>query len=377
MAQSGQQQGQQDNSMWPIWVVCAFFVFFAGLWYLEHTIIVRVVFAIKLFEISIIDLFTTKLIPLQQFMRQANPESINIKQLVAISRVVGSAMSIPIAVFFLLMAFILYRSNTKSRFRTIHSMSSLAEQEKLNWPYIVPVLGLDLVNESIDEGPWAMTTPPMRFAKQYKLLKEEKPIVDDAVLSRNVHVKVTVKHGKAGRLFAKQLGKPWEDIWKLPPYIRALFAIFAAKAEGDRAPAVALLRQIAASASHYPIKVDQLDFKGADDLLRKHEKSKIVGKVLSQHAYMTTVMASMIEIARLDGVLASAEFLWLKPVDRTLWYVLNTVGRQTAPCEVAGIFAHWLAERRLGKAMLIPMVEEASFALESAISELIYIPDEK
>ena len=32
-----------------------------------------------------------------------------------------------------------------------------------------------------------------------------------------------------------------------------------------------------------------------------------------------------------------------------LWYTLNTVGRQTPFLEVAGIFAHWIAEREAGR----------------------------
>ncbi len=54
-----------------------------------------------------------------------------------------------------------------------------------------------------------------------------------------------------------------------------------------------------------------------------------------------------------DGVQASADFLWLKPIDRRLWYMLNTVGRQTPFAEVAGPYAHWLAEREMGKRILM------------------------
>ena len=57
------------------------------------------------------------------------------------------------------------------------------------------------------------------------------------------------------------------------------------------------------------------------------------------------LIASLLEMARIDGVLASAEFLWLKPVDRRMWYMLNCVGRQTAVAEIAGLFAHWQAEK--------------------------------
>lgn len=85
----------------------------------------------------------------------------------------------------------------------------------------------------------------------------------------------------------------------------------------------------------------------------------------------------MLEAARTDGVLATAEFIWLKAVDRRLWYMLNSVGRKTAFPEVAGPFAHWKIEKRLRRPLKVPMVDTAVDAMEEAISEIIYKPDEK
>jgi intracellular multiplication protein IcmP len=97
---------------------------------------------------------------------------------------------------------------------------------------------------------------------------------------------------------------------------------------------------------------------------------------MKQHAFVNTVMASMLMTARNDGVLASADFLWLKLVDRQLWFMLNSVGRKTPFAEVAGIFAHWHAELLLGQPIKIPVIEEAINGLELAISEVIYVPEE-
>jgi intracellular multiplication protein IcmP len=85
-----------------------------------------------------------------------------------------------------------------------------------------------------------------------------------------------------------------------------------------------------------------------------------------------TVMASMLEAARLDGVLSSAEFLWLKPIDRQLWFMLNSVGRWTAVVEVGGPFAHWLAEKEIGRPIKTPLVDQATKALEIAMQEIVY-----
>ena len=82
-------------------------------------------------------------------------------------------------------------------------------------------------------------------------------------------------------------------------------------------------------------------------------------------------MATMLEIARSDGVLASSEFLWLKPVDRQLWFMLNSVGRQTAVGEIAGGIAHWLAEKKVGRALRTPMIKEAVNSLAAALEDTL------
>ena len=157
----------------------------------------------------------------------------------------------------------------------------------------------------------------------------------------------------------------------LPIYIKALIIIFVARAQRDRAVASKLLKQIAASAAS-----GKLDFSGVEETLRKYKHSKVVKWLEGRHAYVYSLMATMLEIARVDGVLATAEFLWLKPVDRRLWYVLNSVGRQTSVVEVSGPFSHWLAEKKMGRALKTPMVKSAVDALENTMLDTLFVPDE-
>jgi intracellular multiplication protein IcmP len=120
-----------------------------------------------------------------------------------------------------------------------------------------------------------------------------------------------------------------------------------------------------------------MDFRGVDALLKKHENTKVVQKILQSHAYVMTVMAAMLVGARMDGVQATADFLWLKPIDRRLWYVLNTMGRQTPFVESAGPYAHYVAEKEAGRKLLIPMIESATNALELALKSMVYHPEEE
>ena len=52
--------------------------------------------------------------------------------------------------------------------------------------------------------------------------------------------------------------------------------------------------------------------------------------VTARHAYATTAMMTLLNTARLHaGVLAPAQFAWLKLVDRSLWYALHSLGYET------------------------------------------------
>lgn len=120
----------------------------------------------------------------------------------------------------------------------------------------------------------------------------------------------------------------------------------------------------------------KLDFTGVSEAAMKYANDKAVQKVIGKHAYVLTVMASLLELARNDGVFATSDFLWLKPVDRRLWYMLNTVGRQTAVPEVAGVYAHWITEHKIQRPLLVPMIDEAVKGLEIALNEIVYEPEE-
>ena len=169
-----------------------------------------------------------------------------------------------------------------------------------------------------------------------------------------------------------QLGPYWEGFDALPPHVGAIFAALAAKLNRDRSASANLFKQINLSSG----SDGHLNFSGYKELLHKHMNSVGVQKIIQRHAYLLTVMASLLQQCRADGVMATADFLWLKPIDRPLWYMLNSVGRQTPFSEVAGPFAHWLAEKELGRKSMVPMVDESLKALEMAIADIKLTPEQ-
>ncbi len=363
------QQSQGDHSLAPLWLSIGAFALLYFIWYFANQQIVWFVLKVKFVETLFMSLFSSQAQNLLQIIQTAQSGGVGFADFAQITKIAGSYFAYPVAAILVVLALILYFGNPISRFKKTYNMKRLFDAEKFNYPQIVPVSNVDLVAEHVDKGPWSMAMTPMQFAKRYKLLQEvHTPGVG---LGAKENISVIVLRGEAHQAFALQVGPLWPGPDKLNIYTKALFAAFIARANRDSDSATALLRRIAASSAS-----GKLDFLGAQELFDKHKNSKIAQRVIERHAYTMTVMASAIMAAREDGVLASADFLWLKVVDRRLWFMLNAVGRQTPHSEISGPFAHWLAERELGRKISTPMVEEAVNALDLAIKEVIYIPDE-
>jgi len=368
--------GQSDNSAGILWGIAAIFAVFGIVWYAFKTYIVSCYLWIKLYEVKMIALFTWSdyLDRLQTAIMAgiANPHDVKFPDLMLIGAGVGDYLRIPFVILLIIMAFFVYQSNTARTYRNTYKMKDLAKLERENWPQIVPVANLDILKMDIDSGPWAMAMTPMQFCKRYKILEEIRVRRTEGMSRKDWdRIDVVLKRGPTNKLFAMQLGPLWSGSDRLPPYMRALFAAFAARINADSKGAEKLLRQLSATST------SKLDTSGTNELMRKHENTKLVQQIVQNHAYVFTVLASMLQGAREDGVQASADFLWLKPLDRRLWYILNVVGRQTPYVEVAGVYAHWVAEKEAGRRLLVPMVEQATNALELALKDILYKPDEK
>ena len=376
---SSQDPGASDFA----WIAIIVVVGIAVIWYFGDRYIANFIYNIRFYEIQAIqstirgwNLLVDKIhLSFLQLQQPEDLQSLTVAithknldatfdSLQLVSTQVGNYLRLVIAPLLAVFAIIIYITNVQLKLKTIFDMKKMKWAEKDNWPQITPVLKLNLVKEDIDKGPWAMAMTPMQFCKKYKLLKEK---TDD-----RGRPAVDLIADKAYQVFVTQLGPLWTHVLTLPAHAKALFAVFAACGNHDRDAAFALLDQMARSSAH-----QKLDFSGADQLLAKHFNTKLVIRVLQRHAYVTTVFISMLELARTDGVLSTSEFLWLKPVDRRLWYVLNTVGRYTSVPETSGPYAHWLAEKKWGGPLRAPMMEEAVKAMESALADILYDPEDE
>ena len=249
--------GGSEDSLDILWMIVILVVGLGLTWYFGRTYISAFVFQVRLIEITFIQFFidlwsmfaslvhlplpdTTDLTEVTTFIKAQGTT----KEFAVLSEVsvrVGNYLRYPVVILMGLLAVLVYKKNVTARFNHKFDMRRLRKQEVVNWPYIIPVVKLNLVKKDLDDGPWASSLTPLLFAKKHDLLREKKK---KGEIVRRIH------SGAAHRVFAMQLGAVFTGIANLPPHMQALFAIFAAKANHDSQLAKLLLKEIAvASAS--------------------------------------------------------------------------------------------------------------------------------
>lgn len=362
---------QEDGGTNLLWAVAAIFIIFGVMWYIYKIQIISSYLTLKTWELDVLKVFvrSTNIADLYDLLVTVNPEELEFGNLISIGKLVGNYVRIPCVVILLILATIIYYSNTTRKFKNTYSMQNLVAKEQFNWPQIMPVINKKILQQQLDTGVWAMAMTPIQFAKKYNLIELFQRQSNDVVNKKTIF-EIVVKRGEANKIFALQLGPRWQGVNNLPPYTQALFAVFAARINADTKVGMNLLMQLNRSSG------GKLNCAGSIELCTKYQNSKLVKAIVDNHAYVLTVMASMLVGCRQDGVQATADFLWLKPQDRSLWYMLNNIGRQTAFIEVAGPYAHWLAEKEAGHKLIMPMVETASDALELAMKSIVYNPQD-
>ena len=266
------------------------------------------------------------------------------------------------------------------------NMESLLRNNADSFPCLRPVVGRGkylLSPESYDSGPWRIARTPIQFALEHGLLVNDagEPFASDQALKNGLpstdlpawgHARLDEE--KALAALTKQLGKWFEGYEGFSPCRRALAAAFLAYADGDKKGCVALLDDISRSyreengQATCPV-LETEAFAGRLEKTWEQHKSVLREKSLLNHvAFELPWFMALLYRARRKGVLASSQFLWLRPLDRSLWYALNQCGGRAAWPEGFAPWAHYTAEEQAGKALSEPHVAPAVASLKEALA---------
>lgn len=369
------------NSTGVLWGVGLILAIIWVIWYNFKLQIISGYIAIKYYELIFLEYFSeltflpieNQIIEMLNYIDYTyNPYDPNLNVVYTIAKHTGFYINFFFAAMAMGITYYLWQKNSVTKFVKKHSMDSLSQQEQHNWTLISPVIGKNLVKTDLNKGPWAVADTPLQFCKKHKLLTVETVADRKNPWKLEGVKKATLLRKEAFAVLKKQLGPLWEGEHYLAPHRKALFAVFLARIENNKKAADDLLEDLSVSFTK-----GGLDYSGVTPILTKHFSSKAVQKCIQRHAYVMSVLAALLELARTSGVLATSSFLWLKLVDRELWYMLNSVGRQTPYSEVAAPWAHFIAEKEMGRALFKPVIEESLNALEESLGKVIYTDDEE
>lgn len=254
----------------------------------------------------------------------------------------------------------LYYKGPESEFRNKFSLETLIKHQAKVFPVIAPFI--DFNPAKLPPRPPGSPVPAeiQLFAEA---LGPEEWIAYNAIpiIDGNLDEKI------AAKAFAKQLGPRWAGPQNLAPYKQIILAACCLKAVRKRAEADHMLGRLALCWSKEKGLQLSKDRKLIGDARKILRDKKLAGATLNecrQHGWQTTALLRALFYARSEGgVMAPAQFVWLRGFDRALWYPLNNLGRNSYHMEAIGAISHFKAEKRVSRPIPKPKVENAVKAI--------------
>lgn len=268
--------------------------------------------------------------------------------------------------FFSIYAYIIFTYRKKRKYEEVHTADTILEQERTVWHTIEPMLNVHPeLEKDLEAGPWAMAKRAEHYGIDQKMIIKLKN-------------GFSLDFNRSESVFSKQCGREFRGIPSFTIHERWLYAMFLTKANRNGKTANVMLDLLndvhtSRTVSKSVIKVATKKLNTlVDEMLDKYADSDIEKMVFAEHYYTVCIMSRMLDEARQDGVLATSNFVWLRPLDRHLWYMMSNTGRggikkesgSASFIEVAGPTCHMISERLLKKKIAIPDVRQAIIAFD-------------
>ncbi|WP_291447901.1 hypothetical protein [Desulfovibrio sp.] len=322
-----------------------------------------------------------------------DPDSLTWERMQGVLTYTGKWVRWPFALLLVMLgAASIYMGRTRGLMRRLN-MESLLQHNAESFACLRPIVGRGkylLSPESYDSGLWRIARSPVQFALEHGLLLDENgtPFTLDQALRNGLasvelpaYGRAWLDEKKALAVLQEQLGPVFSGFEALSPGRRALAAAFLSYAAGEKKECVGILDVVSNSYTETdgtaacPV-LERGDF--AKRLAKPWERHQVVlsEKSLTRHtSYELPWFMALLTRARQKGVLASSQFLWLRPLDRSLWYALNQCGGRAAWAEAFAAWAHYVAEEKAGRALHEPHVAPAVVSLRDSLSGQGWLAD--
>ncbi|MEJ0061721.1 MAG: hypothetical protein WDO70_00585 [Alphaproteobacteria bacterium] len=343
-----------------------------GLWYSYSEEFLAVLRFVRLFELTLINIVAlgdyTSLIKALLPTWLGGPEDPKLaefttEKFLLTTDIVGAYFRWPVAALVSAAGFSMLFFSNHNRFKRKYDLEGLIGTQAKIWPILNPIVKFDPGQFSARSTGAEIPAQLPLFAEA--LSPEEWLAYHDIKLADGLPEREAVRRALIG-----QLGARWAGPQALPPHLRALYAAFALKGIQKRTESDDLLSEIAVCWSaktgfHMPLKLA----KKIDEIIGDPEVGGKALQIASKHAYTTTALLGVLRWGRtMGGVLAPATFLWLRGMDRNLWYPLNNLGRRSFHSEAAGAMAHFMAEQAAKKPLPIPRIDTALITINQYLA---------
>lgn len=269
----------------------------------------------------------------------------------------------PISLYFCYLS--LNRVSIEKEFSRTFNMRTLLKNNVKEFPYMAPVANIDLLQMPLYEGYWEVPLSPLEFAVKHNLIldsnnktlpkqlfldKDNYPNEDSSILKKTGPSGIHLDRMKTINLFSKQVGKKYSGMESLPYYLIGLSAVFMLKIIGghkNNEKADELINLMSLSYKNEKNgKPISLDIGDAREVYKNLEYNPLVQKAIKFHtAYVSTFMiALLINARKKSGVITTTQFIWLRPINKTMFLILNQIGGQRPFAESIGPWIHYLYE---------------------------------
>lgn len=324
-----------------------------------------------------------------------DPLRYNWGQMVALTAEMGKYwrwVFAPLILYMTWSAFV--RSSIHTRYQRSFTMRSLIKNNIKAFPCMAPVANRDILKMPLHEGAWRLVLSPLQFAVAHDLIVDGSGSVVNKALLLNKVTRMAngaspllAKRGidgihldktKAIAVLSKQVGPEFKGINALPDHLKGLAAAFIAYGLGKKEDGQKMLDHMSLS-----YKDDDkgnalsVDITGAATLITKYASDELVIIATQFHtAYTSTWLSALLVFARKKGVLACSQFIWLRPMDRGMFYALNQVDCKRPWSEAIGPWVHFTYEKMAKQPIYETIMDDAANDLAAEIAGLGFI-DEK
>src|SRR5690554_3283435 len=175
--------GQQSNDglmdmLAPVILIAAGFIILWAIWALHHEVIISILFS-SVRWISLVgqhipwaypSSMSDNFVSWGQTLHLANPKEYGWDAAKIMIGVIAHTLSFVVFPWLLLRVVSLSKGNVTNRFVRNFNLDMLAKRNAQYYAAISPILGEDLINTPIHQGPWAIARAPMDYCLEQEMI---------------------------------------------------------------------------------------------------------------------------------------------------------------------------------------------------------------